>query len=165
MHLTLGVQNYRPRQRRNIRQAAFLQILQIQVEVDWHSGSSTCCQEPEPNLHSVVSAVLILILFWHVSVSRLSRDIWLPCLGLGSVSTLVYLVLARVSSFHVSSCLVSYDCVLTVSLSGTAKCLLCAETQACLAESRPLGSITGRLLTIKRLFLWLLLFSGYNVSW
>jgi len=37
---------------------------------------------------------------------------------IGSVSTLACLVLARVSSFHVLSCLMSRDCVLTVSLSA-----------------------------------------------
>ena len=57
-------------------------------------------------------------------------------LELGSVSTLVCLVLARVSSFHVPSCLVSHDCVLTVSLSGIAMCLFCAETLTFLAERR-----------------------------
>jgi len=37
-------------------------------------------------------------------------------------------------------CLVmSHNWILTVSLSGRAKCLLCAETLAFLAESRPLG--------------------------
>jgi len=44
------------------------------------------------------------------------------CLGLGSPSTLAS-CLGSVSSFHVSSCLMSHDCVLTVSLSGIAKCL------------------------------------------
>jgi len=47
--------------------------------------------------------------------------------------------------------------VLTVSLSGTAKCLFCVETQAVLAERRPLGPFGRCLLTAKRLFLWLLL--------
>jgi len=56
------------------------------------------------------------------------------CFVLGSVSTLVCLVLAHVSSFHVSSCLISHDWVLTVSLSGIAKCLFCSETLAFLAE-------------------------------
>jgi len=70
-----------------------------------------------------------------------SQDMF-SCLGLGSVSTLVCLVLARVLSFHVSSCLMSCDCVLSVSLSGIAKCLLCAETLAFLAERRPLGPST-----------------------
>jgi len=44
---------------------------------------------------------------------------------------------------HVS---ISHDCVLTVSLSGIAKCLLCAETLEFLAESRPLGLFTRCLL-------------------
>jgi len=41
----------------------------------------------------------------------------------------------------------SHDYVLTVSLSGIAKCLFCAETLAFLAESRPLGPFTCGLLT------------------
>ena len=62
--------------------------------------------------------------------------------------TLVCLVLARVSSFSVSSCLISRDCVLTVSLSDIAKCLFCAEALAFLAESRPPGQFArGLLLT------------------
>ena len=77
-----------------------------------------------------------------------SRDIYASCLetlslerefscaGLWSVSTLV---IGSVSSFHVSSCLISHDCVLTVSLSGIAKCLFCVETLTFLADSRPLG--------------------------
>jgi len=59
-------------------------------------------------------------------------------LGLGSVSTLVCLVLARVSSFHVS-CLMT---VLTASLSCMDKCLFCIETLVFLAESRSLGPFT-----------------------
>ena len=69
------------------------------------------------------------------------------CLGLGSVSTLVCLVLARVSSIDVSSCLMSHDCVLTASLSGIATCLFCAETLAFLAERTLLGPFTPCLLT------------------
>jgi len=42
-------------------------------------------------------------------VSRL--ETWFSCLGLGSVSTLVCLVLDRRSSFYISSCLMSRDCV------------------------------------------------------
>ena len=55
----------------------------------------------------------------------------------GSVSTLVYLVLAlsRVSMSHHVSCL------MTVSLSGIAKCLFCIETLAFLTESRPLEMV------------------------
>ena len=87
---------------------------------------------------------------FHVSVLAQSRHLYVW-------------VLARVLSFHVSSCLVSYDCVLTVSPSGLAKCLFGVETQAFLAESRPVGSFAGCSLALKRLFLWLL-FSGYNVS-
>ena len=85
----------------------------------------------------------------HVSrLETVSRHGFL-CLGLGSVLTLICLVLARVSSFHVSSCLMSHDCVFIVSLSGiaTGKCLFCAETLAFLAESRPLGPFTCGLLT------------------
>ena len=44
-------------------------------------------------------------------VSRLETVARHRCLGLGSVSTLIYLVLAYVSSIRVSSCLVSLDCV------------------------------------------------------
>jgi len=43
------------------------------------------------------------------------------------------------------SCHVS--CLMTLSLSGIAKCLFCAETVAFLAESRPLGASTRCLLT------------------
>ena len=57
-------------------------------------------------------------------------------LELGLVSTLACLVLARVSSFHVPSCLVSHGCVLTLSLSGIAMCLFCDETLTFLAERR-----------------------------
>lgn len=65
------------------------------------------------------------------------------CLGLGTCV------------FHLGSCLefpclvipVSRDCVLTMSLSGIAKCLFCAETLAFLAECRPLGPFTHYLLT------------------
>jgi len=49
-------------------------------------------------------------------------------------------------SRHVS-CLVT---VLTVSLSGIAKCLVCAETLVFLAESRPLGPFTRGLLTYRK---------------
>jgi len=45
-------------------------------------------------------------------------------LGLGCVSTLVCLVLARVSSFHVLPCVTFRDCILTVSHSGIVKCML-----------------------------------------
>jgi len=63
------------------------------------------------------------------------------------------------------SCLVSHDYVLTVSLS--AKCLFCVETPAFLAENRPplqVHLLAVYLLTVKRLFLWLL-FCGHNGSW
>ena len=56
---------------------------------------------------------------------------------------LVCFVLSRVSM----SRLTSYDCVLTVSLSGIAKCLFCAKTLSFIVESRPLGSSTRCLLT------------------
>jgi len=72
----------------------------------------------------------------------------LSCLGLGSVSSLVCLVLAsyRVSvSRHVS-------CLMTVSLWGIAKCLFCVETLTFLAESRPLGLVTRCLLTYCKMF-------------
>jgi len=68
------------------------------------------------------------------------------------------------SSFDVSSCLMSHDCVLTVSLSGIAKCIVCAGTLVFLVESMQLGPSTGCLLAVKRLFLQFLLFYGYNVS-
>jgi len=77
------------------------------------------------------------------------------CLGLGSAATLACFVSARVSSFHVSSCLVSHDCVLTVSLSGIAKCLFCAETLAFLAESRPLGQFIALFNSVNSCCLWL----------
>jgi len=54
---------------------------------------------------------------------------------------------SHLSSFHVSSCLMSRDCVLTVSLSDIAKCLFCAETLAFLAERRPLDPLAPCLLT------------------
>ena len=52
-------------------------------------------------------------------ISRLSRDM---------------VFLGSVSSFCASSCLMSHDCVLTVSLSVVANWLFCAETLAFLAE-------------------------------
>jgi len=63
-------------------------------------------------------------------------------------------------------CLTSHDCVLTICLSSIAKCLFCVETLVFIAESRPPSPFTRCLLTVKRLFLWLLLFNcfGYNVS-
>jgi len=67
-----------------------------------------------------------------MSRSWLSLDTCMPCLG-------------SVLSFRVSSCLMSHDCVLTVSLSG--KCLFCAETLAFLAESTPLAPLTRCLRT------------------
>jgi len=60
--------------------------------------------------------------WFFMSRSWLSLDTCMSCLG-------------SVSSFHVSSCLMSHDCVLTVSLSGIAKCLFCAETLTFLAET------------------------------
>jgi len=45
------------------------------------------------------------------------------------------------------SCLVSHDCVLTMSLTVTAKCLFCSQRLAFLVESRPLGPFTRCLLT------------------
>jgi len=51
-------------------------------------------------------------------------------------------------------------------LSDIAKCLFCAETLAFLAECRPQGQSTLAvyLLTVKRLFLWLLLFYDYGTE-
>ena len=45
----------------------------------------------------------------HVSCLQTVSRHGCSCLGLGSVSTLVCLVLVRVSSFHVSSCLMSHN--------------------------------------------------------
>jgi len=69
-----------------------------------------------------------------MSRSWLSFDTCMSCPG-------------SVSSFHVSSYLMSRDCVLTVYLSGTAKCLFRVETLIFLAESRPLGPFPCCLLT------------------
>jgi len=45
------------------------------------------------------------------------------------------------------------------------RCLFCVETLVFLAESIPLDHLLAvYLLTVKRLFSWLLLFCGYNVS-
>jgi len=79
----------------------------------------------------------------------------LLCLGLGSVSTLVCFVLARVSSFHILSYL------MTVSLSGIAKCLFCVETLAFLAERRLLRPFTCCLLTYCKMIVVVVLV----VSW
>ena len=68
-----------------------------------------------------------------MSRSWLNLDNCMSCLG-------------SVLSFHVSSCLVSHDCVLTVSLSGIAKCLFCVETLSFLAQSRLLGPFARCLL-------------------
>ena len=51
----------------------------------------------------------------HVSCLETVSRHGLSCLSLGSVSTLVCLVLA-LSSFHISSCLMSHDNVLITSL-------------------------------------------------
>jgi len=57
------------------------------------------------------------------------------------------------------------DCVLTVSLSGIAKCLFRAEALAFLAESRPLVPFTRCLLIYcKTVVLVVVVFYGYNVS-
>jgi len=53
-------------------------------------------------------------------------------------------VLAVSRHLYVLSCLMSHDCVLTVSLSGIAKCFFCAETLTFLAERRPLGPFNRR---------------------
>jgi len=85
-------------------------------------------------------------------VSRLHSSRRFSCLGLGSFSTLASLVLARVSNFRVvSSCLMSHDCVLHVSL-RVSKCLFSAETLAFLAESRPVCPFTRCLLTYYKTF-------------
>ena len=69
---------------------------------------------------STVTAIKLLLVQVHFSVG-VSRHVscletvsrhGFSCLGPGSVSTLVCLVL----SIHVSSCLMSHDCVLTMSL-------------------------------------------------
>jgi len=65
------------------------------------------------------------------------------CLGLGSVSTLS--CLGSVSSFRVLSCLMSHDCVLTVSLSVVANWLFCAETLPPLPSNRHHRSCGDRL--------------------
>ena len=82
-----------------------------------------------------------------MSRSWLSLDTCMSCLG-------------SVSSFRVSSCLVSHDCVLNMSLSG----LFCVETVAFRAKNRPLCAFTCFSPTVNRLFLRLLLLYGYNVS-
>jgi len=67
-------------------------------------------------------------------------------------------------SRHVS-CLMSHDCVLTLSLSDIAMCFFCAETLAFLAEGRPRGPLTRCLLTYCKgivlvvAVLWLYVFS------
>jgi len=88
-------------------------------------------------------------------VSRLSRDVVFHV----SVSTLVYLILARVSSFCVSSCLVSRECVLTVSQSAYSAL---KHWHFLLKEGHPANLLAVYLLTVKRLFLWLLPY-GYDV--
>ena len=75
-------------------------------------------------------------------VSRMSWDVVFHVQVLAQSRHLHVFVLARVLSFRVSSCLTSHDCVLTMSLSGIAKCLFCAETLAVFAESRQLGPFT-----------------------
>jgi len=71
-------------------------------------------------------------------VSRLLETWFFVCRSWLSLDTLSSL--GPESSVHVSVCLTFHDCVLTVSLSGTAKCLFCAETLTFLAERRRLGS-------------------------
>jgi len=69
-------------------------------------------------------------------------------LSSGLVSVFVCFVLVCfVLSVVSMSRLMSYDCVLTVSLSSIAKCLFCAETLSFIVESRPLGPFTRCLLT------------------
>jgi len=72
------------------------------------------------------------------------------CLYLGSVLTFVCLDLAQVS----------------VSLSGITTCLFCVKTGvSCWKVGHQAPLLVVYLLTVKWLFLWLLLFYGYNVSW
>jgi len=92
-------------------------------------------------------------------VSGLSRDMVFHVVGLGSVSTVLYVLSWLCLE---CSCLVSHICVLTdltVSLPG----ISCVETLTFLAESRPLHPLNRCLLTLNR-FLWLLLFYRYNMS-
>ena len=99
-------------------------------------------------------------------VSRLSRDVVLHVSVLAQSRHLY--VLARVSSFHVSSCLMSHDCVLTVSLSGIAKCfILCWHTGISCSKSgtRPIYLLFTCLPYLKTNVRAVLLFCGYNVSW
>jgi len=77
---------------------------------------------------------------------RLSRDMIIYVSVLAKCWHL-YVLLGSVSSFRVSSCLMYHDCVLTMSLSGIAKCLVFVETLAFLAKCRPLVPLTGCLLT------------------
>jgi len=95
-----------------------------------HQGSECCVDVTVPNIR-----VLVIALYEQYrpeSAWRQADDFGsdgisrhgFSCLAPGSVSTLVCLVLAHVSSFHVSSCLMFLDCILTISLSDIAKCLL-----------------------------------------
>jgi len=120
--------------------------------------------------------VCVCIMVWiisdgvsrHVScIATVSRHSF-SRLGGDAVSTLVTMsCLGSVSSFHVSSCLMFHDCVLTVSLSGVSKCLFWAEPLTFLADSRPLCSFTRRLSLLtycKTVVLVFVVFYGYNVS-
>ena len=70
-------------------------------------------------------------------VSRPSRDVFLMSRSWLCLDTSMSRLGSCLSSFHVSSCLMSRDCVLTVSLTDIAKCLFCAETLAFLAQRSP----------------------------
>jgi len=60
--------------------------------------------------------------------------------------------------FHVSSRLMSHDCVLTVSLSGVAKCSFCVEALAFLS-----GPFTRCLLTYCKTVVLVIVVYGYDV--
>ena len=71
------------------------------------------------------------------------------CLGLGLV---LIFVCQSLSCFHVSSWLVSYDCVLIVSLSVVAQFLFCVETLAFVADSWSMYLFTCWSLTYCKLY-------------
>ena len=88
-------------------------------------------------------------------VSRLSPDMVFHVSVLAQSRQLYVLSWLCLEFWHsVSPCLVSHDCVLTVSLSGIARCLFCAETLAFVAESRPLGLVTWCLLAYRKTVVW-----------
>jgi len=93
-------------------------VIDTKIDVDWFSIFRV--SRPSP-------ANVPPFLFREFQPVKESRDTCLvsrhgfSCLSLGSVSTHVCLLLARVSCFHVSSCLTTRDCVLTESLLGIPK--------------------------------------------